>query len=506
MVRVGRDVMSRELSDGTRDGFYRGTARTAAAFSLAELVIVVGLVALMLTLAGQVMTMTVSATSQATAFTEVNQTLRALEQTLREDLRHVRPGGSLLLIQGNPINAYWTQAGKDADPDGDPAPQTPKDTGYPHARDPEREDPGNPLVLQRPRADILMFFTTRKATSFVQYAYNQGGAVSGGVTSQVQQVVYGHANLGEYEPSPTGGAPVFRRRVPPPDEEFPADPKRKPLANSLPAQEWHLARRVVHLLATEPPPSTPAWADYSQDRLDLDTDDLSILRGQTDVVGLFSFEDNVLRASPLSGPPLFLPEIFDGGTKPFARSLLDLTPPPQLADRLGHYFVPHCASFKVEWTLDPMGVLVGGRLNEEKDIYWIDPGDLGKDPNDPLDEDPLASLEEAYKAASEDVAQEGRAAALLALLQEPLGGIDANTSYSLRGRFREDPDWRSTAYSPNPSRPNLHVFTANRGGPPAAPIVDEAFPKALRITVDVWDNDGRLDYPIRHVMVLPVGE
>jgi hypothetical protein len=59
-----------------------------------------------------------------------------------------------------------------------------------------------------------------------------------------------------------------------------------------------------------------------------------------------------------------------------------------------------------------------------------------------------------------------------------------------------------------------HVFYSSRPYPAAAncsscqPEVapDPLFPKALRITVDVYDAANRLHYPIRHVMVLPVGK
>ena len=43
-----------------------------------------------------------------------------------------------------------------------------------------------------------------------------------------------------------------------------------------------------------------------------------------------------------------------------ARCELDPTPPPQLPNGLGHYFLPNCASFKVEWALDPHSDFVGG--------------------------------------------------------------------------------------------------------------------------------------------------
>ena len=63
------------------------------AFSLAELVVSIGILVLVLTLASQVMTLSVDSTGQAKALTEVNQALRVLERTLREDLAGVsRPG------------------------------------------------------------------------------------------------------------------------------------------------------------------------------------------------------------------------------------------------------------------------------------------------------------------------------------------------------------------------------------------------------------------------------
>src|SRR5438046_2828059 len=114
----------------------RGTERLAAAkranraaFSLAELIISIAILLLMLSLAGQVFNLTVHSTGQATALTRVNQDFRVLEQTLREDLRHVQPGQSVMVIQGNPVNAYWTRNGKEVDKHSDPS------KGYPHPGD-----------------------------------------------------------------------------------------------------------------------------------------------------------------------------------------------------------------------------------------------------------------------------------------------------------------------------------------------------------------------------------
>lgn len=477
-----------------------------------------GIMVLMLALAGQVMNMTVRATGVATSYTEVNQALRALEQTLREDLRHVHPGQSLMLIQGNPINAYWTRDQREADDDATPEPSSPRMDGYPHRRDPERERPEDSRSLQSPRADILMFFTTRKATNYVQYSYRQsGGAPPSAVSSNIQQVVYGHANLGEYVAS-GAGIYVFQQNV----NEFPVYPQVAP----IPADRWHLARRVAHLLPNDKVATTgigtPKWVDYlDASRLDLP----EILSGETDVIVNFDYQANVLTSMPRgtikhSLAPLYWPSIFDGGAKPFERSRLDPTPPPALAGRLGHYLLPNCASFKVEWTLDPRGAFVSGQLNEEKDVSWFDPGHQVIDPANPgvLRYDPLATMENARKRA-DDIGppEDVRAIRLNRLLGNPVGGdLATGEQYSLRERFGSsasenlDPDhWASwhadRPYATNPPRPNIAVFTANRNGSPEAPVADDIFPKALRITVDVVDDARRLDPPVRHVMVLPVG-
>ena len=66
------------------------------------------------------------------------------------------------------------------------------------------------------------------------------------------------------------------------------------------------------------------------------------------------------------------------------------------------------------------------------------------------------------------------------------------------------PEWRQFSAE---SRPNYTmVFTATRRNKDTDELVSEdLFPAALRVTVDVYDHENRLDRPIRHVMVLPVG-
>src|SRR3972149_1226796 len=110
-------MVMRKFCSHNELGLRHGLSARLRAFSLAELVISMGILVLMMSLAGQVFNITVQSTGQATALTEIMQQLRAFEHTFREDLRGVQPGNSLILIQGNPVNASWTQSGKDAEDD-----------------------------------------------------------------------------------------------------------------------------------------------------------------------------------------------------------------------------------------------------------------------------------------------------------------------------------------------------------------------------------------------------
>ena len=85
-------------------------------------------------------------------------------------------------------------------------------------------------------------------------------------------------------------------------------------------------------------------------------------------------------------------------------------------------------------------------------------------------------------------------------------------AYDLRQRFgggeNLDIEWHSHGFSPD-MRPNLVVFTAMRETNPllgpVRPLLETVFPAALRITIDLGDDQKRLDRPTRHVMIIPVG-
>jgi type II secretory pathway pseudopilin PulG len=496
-----------------------GLSVARRAFTLAELVVSIGILVLMMSLAGQVFSLTVKSTGQATALTAVMQQLRAFEQTLRDDLRGVQPGNSLILIQGNPVNAYWTQSGKDGDDDATAASAGPS-TGYPHAADPERENADGSGNAVQPRADILMFFTARPGVSVAE-------TPTPPPTSNLQQVVYGHAELGDYVASGVATGPKYTFEPAPqafPTDtlagaEYPSDKKVSP----APAAQWHLTRRSVLLSPTDAP-SGPSATPVPL------LDDIQLLQCQKDVSYGFDYETQVIRPPVTPVGPWFLPAIFGNASlprQPFARSKLDPSPPALYASRIGNYLLPNCASFKVEWTLNPRSEFVAGRLDRTNEAYWFDPGWV--DPARPTDpSDPLKALDNKVKElkGKTDPASKALYTDLNSLLcdesfdgsYDPASG--APYAYSLADRFRgsacpgHDPDRAWTPMAQGGKRPNLVVFTATRPAPPPAgapagttsePVLDPMFPGALRITVDVFDKEHRLDRPIRHVMVIPIG-
>jgi type II secretory pathway pseudopilin PulG len=476
-----------------------------AAFSLAELVISIGILILMMALAGQVFSITIKSTGQATALTEVTQQLRVFEETLREDLRNVQPGQSVMLIQSNPVNAYWTQLGKEADDNNDPS------DGYGHLRDLEREKlkaDGTPDVVSgyekmvEPRADILTFFTARKANSFVNPL----------VSSRVQQVVYGHAEMGEYPADPAQPM-VMSPPFPNLNESFP-----------IPAQRWHLARRSILVI----PAGISDESSWETIKGALPggggLGNIQLVEGRSDFVSDFRYEDLVVRPFDAknnwgSKEPWFLPSVFGDTTGtalhiPYARSKLDPTPPMMMANRMGAYFLPNCASFKVEWSLDPRSTFVAGRLDGTSEVFWFDQGDGGDPDRETFTgADPLYSIQKRIEEldAKSDAASKNLMAQLVSLLCDPVVHADGD-EYSLADRFRgvgcEDPDSGWEQLAPDGIRPNTAAFTATRPHVNASisePAPDDIWPGALRITVDLYDRESRLERPIRHVMVIPIG-
>lgn len=546
--------------------------RTRPAFTLSELVVAVAILALMMLLAGQVFTITVKSTGQATALATVNQRVRALEQSLREDLRYVSPQNSILVAVGRPVKAYWTQQGRDAD-DAGTGGKTPLD-GYPHLPDPEREDAAGNLVP--PRADMLAFFTSRWGTS----------ATYPGASSNSQFVVYGHANSCEYKADddvrkyPKG----YRQEQWNPDKDgFPlADPDSKYKVADLPARDWHMARRALLLVPGDqaPPRDVPykdpidspydprdyciRWRKWVRtdplrapelglvDPIDAmenepdDPDHYAVLNGFSDVLYGFDYEAEVLGdtvpwpfvspSSGLDGPQYTgtakqtWDHLFDWLVKPSqGRSTLDATLPAALAEQggLAGYLLSHCCSFKVEWTFDDRSLMGAsnypdGALGTGDHVVWFDTW-IHDDRDDSKDVHLFKTLcdEVKYHKEQKNRVQAGAVGQLYGVLggrceacpELPPDAQDYCDSESI-APCRFNP---VEVYGPDaPSFTGMFWFPrlvpgvcnepwgTNVDGRTGAP--DPFFPTALRITVDVADDMGRLDRPVRHVMVIPVGQ
>ncbi|GJM23889.1 MAG: hypothetical protein DHS20C16_03040 [Phycisphaerae bacterium] len=577
-----------------------------AAFTMVELVVSVGVLAIMLVMTGAIFTLTLKSSGEANAVIEVSQAARALEAQLIEDLKYVQPHQTIMVIQGNPILAYQTLDDNEADDDGDPR--------TPIRRDPSREvidEASGELRAEMPRADVLMFFTARPGKSY------RNPSISG----RMQQVVYGHAELGVWnkdgtwqldpnDPNNYRRFPTWTDQNPIPDSNQPANPfapinvpeREAFLKNFPPAREWHLARRSVLVLdRLGVPVPANSFNDSGQYQAGNDDDpDFSVVSrvnfvrdGRHDYVvnrlpidittgpknnssTSFRYGDFIQKMTPypdptvITGPGIghevsidsddccdqpgaYEDQFFNEGlvgVEPdptefrhwivpwFARSQMDPNPPLEQSKRLGHYFLPNCAGFKVEWALTSEIPEVNECLDLFDDTIWVDPADLGATTalihgkiNDMLER--IKNNEEGYRPGPPGgpgevffekykecnlsdkplglilsaLARDTGSAAPMAVFQEAgnfLPELDSLTPDPQLGR-RFDSDIVGTNhlfYAKNPDPKGESPL-----GPPFSDMLtDPFFPSALRITVDLFDSANRLERPIRHVMIIPVGQ
>ena len=186
----------------------------------------------------------------------------------------------------------------------------------------------------------------------------------------------------------------------------------------------------------------------------------------------------------------------------YARSEMDLTPPVPLAKTLSAFGVPHCASFKVEFALD-LPVLRGFG-----EVLWFDPADMVgglagvTDWGAPgLSEDDWSVTRQRFERLVAKVidrygADSAQYAELDSLRTSKLvfGGEEGK---QFEPFIDEDTD---EVY------PMAVWYTTAPGEPGVSGGADPLFPSALRITVDMYDDEGRLSRPVRHVMVFELGE
>lgn len=431
------------------------TRRRPGAFTLVELVVAIGILVMMMTMAGTVFSLTLRSTGQAKALTNLSERLRMYERMLQEDLRAVRPGSSMMVLECRQVWVHWTGTQRDLYP----LPDDPYGAEFPGGGDPERmvwDDDEKEMRPELPRADVVTFFTAREAASILDPS----------LRSSLQLVSYGHVKPGDV----SSGGDWIRD----PDDYFTIEdhyvdavpqPWTLPEDRALPltANQWMLGRRQVLVMNV-----AAAGVEYAS----LPSDD-KLFDGRTDILvsqsgGAFDYVRDVLQQKPTN--PVWR-----------RRTKLDLTPPAVQANRMGAWFLPNCASFKVEWALSHPKW--GRWLREQPDTVWVD-----------------SSSQESMRKAIRHIERIRDVSFPDPFLDKPARD-DLN---ALAGLF----DQRFV--TPLDSADKRVTWAAEDFGPwvglpPPPGEPDPFFPTALRITVDLYDDAGRLDRPIRHVMVVPVG-
>ena len=612
------------------------TRVSRSAFTLAEILVSTALLLLIMGLATQVFKITLDGSGQLQQRTEVDRVARMIENQLREDLAAIDPSLGVLVIQGNPAPAYWTEREKNLDlNDNDPtngiddlsASTNPAFIPSPTRSNPTSDydsidsvaplgaavfdttivDDDHPVL---PRADVLTFVRTGQPEDR-SYRFPD---VTFGINAVM--LTYGHAEKGTLNPDTLN---VDLRLVPlqtpgmvgagynndstddwlpcigcTPGVDYPlrkipilqngGGPDATPGVQDV-ARDWHLARRAVILMdnvsfdqeelnnrdryAHVLSPTNPlgnqvaGFVETAPPSIDplLEQHYLNwILGGEIDVVSPAVGPISSLVYVPPFQDFQFGAEVgarvfeavnngaFTYGAAPafwLARSHLDTQPPPTGAHRLGHYFVPHCASFKVEWTPNEISGGGGDLLAEAglPEVIWIDPF---KEPdsvnpvaianNHPFDPITGVGTKPFHLDEFEIMAQKmsrplGSEAgnALVANTQLgppstfPGGSYLYQVNLGLRARFGNslgtiagnqlnvydfDQDL-SSAPQVNPSYNthswysqdfNVGTTTTSVGTP------DPLWPKALRITIDLFDDAGRFNEPVRYVFIFKVGQ
>ena len=147
------------------------------------------------------------------------------------------------------------------------------------------------------------------------------------------------------------------------------------------------------------------------------------------------------------------------------------------------------SSFKVEWALDLRRLIPFGNGNPPppNELIWFDPGRVDDDGNVGT----MPEIDELIARKREYVGTtvETELKRIQRKLTEPISPLGRFQVGEAKGFGVDTPLWYS----------NDRI---NGGSPGQA---DRYYPVALRITVDLYDQARRLERPIRHVFILPIG-
>ncbi|MBP7933087.1 MAG: type II secretion system protein [Phycisphaerae bacterium] len=463
----------------------RGSTRRA--FTLVELIVSVAILLALMAMIGMIFSTAGKASGTAQATTALYRQLRQITDSIQQDLQAVVPTDGVLAIAGVTVSAHLTA-----------------------------DDRTNGVSPAPHQADVLMLLNKQDFDPFV---FDPGP--SGPTFEQYRQVVYGHANLARLNPTNGSWLPGTTRMV----EGSPS---------AIPASQWHLARRIVGFtklgiagantgvwpltsVAFTGETGTPdtyadvyreAWSAFDSgvwpghfhyDEANLD---FSFFVGAGEKFlwdpnryfspgGSFVLADkkwytragNIWRRKGAldagyttyvptttvfptfgsSGSPAYWPQWFyvhDPSRPGSSRSFIDPNPPLGMEKRLAAYFLPGCADFKVEYTYDdPREIALNPSTNEPDVATWLD-----------QDKDAKGTAEEYYPKPQPirwQAVPSGQVVVWSKLSTSPGDYPEANTN---------DVDLRDKS---NPFR----------------------WPKAVRITIRLFDASRRLTDPVVQTIV-----
>lgn len=211
------------------------------AFTLTELLVALAVTVVVLLAVASIFAITTQTASQAAAAAEVQALADRFARQLRDDLAAVDPARSVLVIVGRTQLAAQDEARRQAgvawrvlvgDPDAVPGDFNPDDAT--RVSDPRQTQ------YSDPRADILMFFADEELPSAAPPRGTPAGephrSLQNGARLGPVQIVYGHAALADV--SRQRGSLVWAVR------HIETDRPRQ-IMSAIPARRWVLARRVV---------------------------------------------------------------------------------------------------------------------------------------------------------------------------------------------------------------------------------------------------------------------
>jgi prepilin-type N-terminal cleavage/methylation domain-containing protein len=479
--------------------------RAGRAFTLVEMLVSLAVLAVALGMVGVVFNVTVQTTRQAAAYSEAQNLTQQFINQIEEDLRHCDPSSSVLVLVGRTQAAARTKADLDARkfwrvPAGDPS--------LPISYDPQYDPlPSAGTVSHSdPRGDILMFFTNRPMTSQAPPAAPTAGSFADdclhGMKYSPIEVVYGHAALDDATATGYGANLKHIEQNKPGAGTGPA------ALSKLSLTEWHLSRRAtilrdpasagVFTLVVDDTGFARTGAGASIARCQWYNDGYEDMPGDAARFSLPALLDALSPNRALIGSslpqalesPYVYPTNWDLDVVKSINSLLYTSgrvdppspyhhvatvvenPPPELASNAGVQMLPGCAWFQVEFLMpeDPRNSL---EYNDPTPLIAADYSERRDMPRWTEVNADTTKGSTTYVFVPDTPANRNLVA------QQLTPGVGAPT-----GRLLDF------------ARLDQNVSMHNSPTDAVSSRIIRMWPYAIRITVRVFDRQGRLNEPI----------